>query len=100
VRRPPGAETEQRFTAEADGRTAYRTGDLGRFTADGELVVVGRTDDEVKINGVRVHPAEATAAVRVHPDVADAVVVARAVPGRDGRSSRPERRALTSVAAS
>lgn len=36
----------------------YRSGDLARFGADGMVEVVGRIDDEVKIDGVRVLPAE------------------------------------------
>lgn len=42
------------------GRTfeAYRTGDLGRLGAAGELYVSGRIDDQVKLNGWRVEPAE------------------------------------------
>ncbi len=66
-------ENAVRFAGLGDGVTAYRTGDLGRIE-DGELVVVGRADDEVKINGVRVHPAEVTRALRALPAVADAFV--------------------------
>jgi acyl-coenzyme A synthetase/AMP-(fatty) acid ligase/acyl carrier protein len=69
-------EQAARFADLGDGLTAYRTGDLGRVGPDGDLYVVGRADDEVKINGVRVHPAEATRALRAHPAVADAYVVA------------------------
>jgi amino acid adenylation domain-containing protein len=71
----PG-ENEARFTDLGDGLKAYRTGDLGRRNDDGDLVVLGRADDEVKINGVRVHPAEVTRALRDHPAVADAFVTA------------------------
>ncbi len=65
--------TAERFMTMPDGRTAYRTGDRGRFTEDGMLVVQGRVDDEVKINGVRTHPAEVAAALRKH--VHDAFVL-------------------------
>jgi acyl-coenzyme A synthetase/AMP-(fatty) acid ligase/acyl carrier protein len=70
------AENEARFTDLGDGVKAYRTGDLGRTDENGDLVVIGRADDEVKINGVRVHPAEVILAIRAHPAVADAFVIA------------------------
>lgn len=69
-------ENATRFADLGGGLKAYRTGDLGRTSAGGELVVIGRADDEVKINGVRVHPAEVTTALRAHPAVADAFVAA------------------------
>lgn len=55
----------------------YRTGDSGRVRADGLIEILGRTDDELKIHGVRVQPAEVTTALRAHPDVDRAVVVKR-----------------------
>jgi acyl carrier protein len=69
-------ENAARFADLGDGVTAYRTGDLGRVDDDGDLVVIGRVDDEVKINGVRVHPAEVTRAIRAHPAVTDGFVIA------------------------
>lgn len=70
------AENAARFADLGGGVKAYRTGDLGRTRDDGELLVIGRVDDEVKVNGVRVHPAEVTLALRAHPAVADAFVAA------------------------
>ncbi|MBB5867884.1 acyl-coenzyme A synthetase/AMP-(fatty) acid ligase/acyl carrier protein [Allocatelliglobosispora scoriae] len=70
------AENAVRFADLGDAEVAYRTGDLGRVDEQGELVVIGRADDEVKINGVRVHPAEVTRALRSLPAVADGFVVA------------------------
>lgn len=70
------AENAARFVDLGGGETAYRTGDLGRVDEHGELVVIGRADDEVKINGVRVHPAEVTRAIRAQPAVADGFVAA------------------------
>ncbi|MBV1850504.1 non-ribosomal peptide synthetase [Catellatospora tritici] len=69
-------ENAARFADLGAGETAYRTGDLGRVDERGELVVIGRADDEVKINGVRVHPVEVTRAIRAQPAVADAFVAA------------------------
>jgi amino acid adenylation domain-containing protein len=53
----------------------YRTGDRVRYH-DGQLVFLGRLDDQVKVHGYRVELGEIEAVVREHPAVDDAVVVA------------------------
>ena len=55
----------------------YRTGDLGSWTADGEIAFHGRTDDQIKIRGHRVEPDEISAALSRHPGVAQSAVVAK-----------------------
>ena len=68
------------FAPSAPGEPAprmYRTGDLGRWRADGVIEYHGRNDFEVKIRGVRVHPAEVESALACHPGVREAAVVAR-----------------------
>ena len=47
----------------------YRTGDLGRWRPDGTLEYLGRIDNQVKVNGVRVEPAEVEVALVQHPAV-------------------------------
>lgn len=69
-----------RFVANPYGRPGtlmYRTGDLGRWDADGRLHFLGRADRQQKINGFRVEPGEVEAAIRQDPDIAAAVVTAR-----------------------
>ncbi|MEE1927331.1 amino acid adenylation domain-containing protein [Streptomyces sp. TRM 70351] len=74
-------EDARRFTETetgTDGRREriYRTGDLGRITPEGELVVVGRADTQVKIRGMRIDLGDVEHRVRAHPAVRDAVVLA------------------------
>jgi amino acid adenylation domain-containing protein len=59
----------------------YRTGDRVR-DEDGELVHLGRLDDQIKISGYRVELGEIESALRRHPAIADVVVLA--LPSRDG----------------
>jgi amino acid adenylation domain-containing protein len=58
------------------GGVLYRTGDLGRVAADGNIEFLGRTDDQVKIRGHRVELGEIEAALCDHPAIAECVVIA------------------------
>jgi amino acid adenylation domain-containing protein len=82
------AQTAERFVPDPLGREPggrlYRTGDLARSWPDGLLEFVGRLDHQIKIRGFRVELGEVEAALKAHPGLVDAVVVAReqAVGGR------------------
>lgn len=63
--------TKERFIPDPflANQQLYRTGDLGRINRQGELVHHGRTDDQVKINGVRIELAEVECALLTHPRI-------------------------------
>ncbi|WP_186156384.1 non-ribosomal peptide synthetase [Burkholderia gladioli] len=67
---------EDPFSGAAQARL-YRTGDLGRWLPDGSIEYLGRNDTQVKLRGFRIEPAEVEARLRLHPQVKDAIVMAR-----------------------
>jgi amino acid adenylation domain-containing protein len=86
----PGYWRNESLTAErfsegrkpGDGRV-FHTGDLGRHTADGSLMFMGRKDTRVKIHGYRIEVSEIEDALLHQPEVEGAVVCTREAPTND-----------------
>jgi amino acid adenylation domain-containing protein/thioester reductase-like protein len=71
--------TDSRFVADPflPGGRMYRTGDLGVLRAGGDLEFLGRADQQLKVNGVRVELGEIEARLRELPGLVEGVVVPR-----------------------
>ncbi|MFD4367301.1 amino acid adenylation domain-containing protein [Rhodococcus sp. NPDC058521] len=75
--------TASRFVANPFGEPGsriYRTGDLARWAPDGTLDFLGRTDNQVKIRGMRLELEDVEAGLGSHPDVRRSAVVVRRAP--------------------
>jgi len=64
------------FVREVDARM-YKTGDLGRWRADGNIEYLGRNDFQVKVRGFRIELGEIEKNLVAHPSVSQTVVIAR-----------------------
>jgi acyl carrier protein len=67
------------------GDRLYLTGDVVRYLPSGDLEYLGRGDHQVKVRGYRIELGEIEVALRRHPDVREAVVVAREQAGEEKR---------------
>jgi amino acid adenylation domain-containing protein len=72
--------TAERFLPDpfaGDGTHCYKTGDLARWLADGNIEFLGRADRQIKIRGYRVEPGEIESRLMQYPRITDAAVVER-----------------------
>ncbi|HEX5760996.1 MAG TPA: amino acid adenylation domain-containing protein [Thermoanaerobaculia bacterium] len=73
--------TAERFVPDpfsaAAGARLYRTGDRARWRPAGALEFLGRLDEQVKVRGVRIEPAEVEAALAAHPAVREVAVAVK-----------------------
>jgi len=79
LKRP--ALTAEKFTpnpfSSETGTRLYRTGDLARYLPDGAIEFLGRIDHQVKVRGFRIELGEIDSLLKRHPDVQDAITMAR-----------------------
>src|SRR5207248_2419810 len=58
-------------------RRLYRTGDLARYRSDGNIAIIGRADNQVKLRGFRIELGEIESVLSRYPDVCECVVALR-----------------------
>ena len=72
-------ETAKKFLPNpfhGEGQKMYRTGDLGYYNHQGELEILGRVDEQIKINGYRIELGEIENAIRLNNAIIDVAVLA------------------------
>jgi amino acid adenylation domain-containing protein len=73
--------SRERFIADPfsdePGERLYRSGDLGRYLADGDIEYLGRIDNQVKVRGFRIELGEIESALAEHPGLRESAVVMR-----------------------
>ena len=74
--------TREKFVMK-EGERMYRTGDLSRWTKDGDVEILGRLDNQVKLRGLRIELGEIEGLMEQQPDIKKAVVVIRKIHGQD-----------------
>ncbi|PRY19894.1 non-ribosomal peptide synthetase [Pseudosporangium ferrugineum] len=67
------------------GDRLYRSGDLACYRPDGVLEVIGRADNQVKVNGYRIELGEIESALRTHPAIDQAVILVHQGPAGHAR---------------
>ena len=80
------AATAGRFVPDPwdTGARMYRTGDLGLIRSDGELVYLGRIDQQVKLRGYRIELAEVESVLALHPRIKESFVTVRSMRSEGG----------------
>ncbi|NEO77384.1 amino acid adenylation domain-containing protein [Moorena sp. SIO4G3] len=82
---PRRRKTQGNAHQESQKSKLYKTGDLGRYLADGNIEFIGRIDQQVKIRGFRIEIGEIEALVSQYPDIKENVVIAQSDPAGDKR---------------
>ena len=67
------------------GLRLYKTGDRVRYVSEGNLMFLGRVDNQVKVRGYRIEPGEVEARLREYPGIVEAAVVAQGESDADKR---------------
>lgn len=75
--------TAEKFALGPNAEKLYRSGDYGKWNEEGNLLFLGRIDEQIQIRGIRVEPQEIQQAILRHPSVKDAVVIAEKITEED-----------------
>lgn len=75
-------QTAERFT-EFNGERVYRSGDLARWTGDGEIEILGRNDNQIKLRGLRIELGEIENAILSYPGIRTCAVTIRKIKNAD-----------------
>ena len=92
--------TREKFLANPfeEDTLMYRTGDRARLNANGQLEYLGRVDQQIKIGGIRIEPAEIESVMAAHSQIRDCAVVLQQRPAvsKEGHEENCTRCGLTS----
>ena len=61
----------------------YKSGDLGLYTTDGNIICLGRTDHQIKIRGLRIELGEIEALIEKYPNIVKVVVIKQSINSRE-----------------
>jgi tyrocidine synthetase III len=75
--------TQKVFDHQTEEGSLYWTGDLGRYTPDWGIKIIGRKDNQIKIRGFRVETGEIESVILRHDALSEAVVITRSDEGQD-----------------
>jgi amino acid adenylation domain-containing protein len=74
--------TREKFiTFGGEGDRYYRTGDLAKVTPDGEIRIIGRNDNQIKLRGLRIELGEVESVIASAENITKAVVVIKSIQG-------------------
>jgi len=72
------AKTHQQFIDNPFGPgKMYKTGDIGRWLEDGNIEIMGRMDEQIKLRGFRIEPGEIETVLAGHPSINECVVIVK-----------------------
>ncbi|NLY40407.1 MAG: AMP-binding protein [Desulfovibrionales bacterium] len=76
-------ELTARHFVEHNGTRYYRSGDLGKWTTAGQVVILGRNDGQIKLRGLRIELGEIENVLAAVPGIRACAVVVRSIAGRE-----------------
>jgi acyl-CoA synthetase (AMP-forming)/AMP-acid ligase II len=79
--------SREAFTVDNEGRW-INSGDIGYVDADGDVFIVDRKKDLIKVRGWQVSPAEVESRIQQHPEVVDVGVIGVSLPNGEGEAVR------------